>query len=102
MALCTTLSLATPIITTLGINETFQPIIWYIVPFTDLIVQPIIGFYSDQMHAKWGRRRPFILVGGIGIFVNLFLIYFSQRITLLNTNLAKAIFITAFSPLIFS
>lgn len=31
--------------------------------FTDVITDPIIGFISDKLRTRWGRRKPFILVG---------------------------------------
>ena len=30
-----------------------------------IIVQPIAGFMSDHSGSKWGRRRPYILIGAI-------------------------------------
>ena len=38
---------------------------WIVAPLTGLIVQPIIGHYSDQTWTKLGRRRPYFLVGAI-------------------------------------
>ena len=31
--------------------------------FTDVITDPIIGFLSDRLKSRWGRRKPFVLVG---------------------------------------
>lgn len=31
--------------------------------FTDVITDPIIGFISDKVRTRWGRRKPFILIG---------------------------------------
>lgn len=31
--------------------------------FTDVITDPIIGFLSDKLRTRWGRRKPFVLVG---------------------------------------
>ncbi len=38
---------------------------WLVAPLTGLIVQPIIGYYSDRTWTKLGRRRPFFLTGAI-------------------------------------
>lgn len=38
---------------------------WLAAPLTGMIIQPIIGHYSDQTWTKLGRRRPFFLVGAI-------------------------------------
>lgn len=38
---------------------------WIVAPLTGLIVQPIIGYYSDRTWTRLGRRRPFFLTGAI-------------------------------------
>ncbi|TGE14464.1 MFS transporter [Hymenobacter elongatus] len=39
---------------------------WLAAPLTGMLVQPIIGYMSDRTWSpKWGRRRPFFLVGAI-------------------------------------
>jgi len=38
---------------------------WIIAPVTGLIVQPIIGHYSDKTWGKFGRRKPYFLIGAI-------------------------------------
>ena len=51
---------------TLGASKDELPILWLAAPVTGLLVQPIIGYYSDRTwHAKWGRRRPFFAIGAI-------------------------------------
>ena len=51
---------------TLGASKDELPILWLAAPVTGLLVQPIIGYYSDRTwHEKWGRRRPFFAVGAI-------------------------------------
>lgn len=50
----------------LGASESEIPILWLAAPLTGLIVQPIIGYYSDRTwHKTLGRRRPYFLVGAI-------------------------------------
>ncbi len=50
---------------TLGASIDSIPILWIAAPVTGLIVQPIIGHWSDKTWNKLGRRRPFFLVGAI-------------------------------------
>ena len=36
---------------------------WLVAPLTGMIVQPIIGYMSDRTWNRFGRRRPYFLVG---------------------------------------
>lgn len=39
---------------------------WLVAPFTGLIVQPIIGHLGDHTWSeKWGRRKPYFLIGAL-------------------------------------
>ncbi len=46
---------------------------WIIAPLMGLIVQPIIGHYSDKTWGKFGRRKPFFLIGAVLASVGLIL-----------------------------
>ena len=51
---------------TLGAGKEEIPLLWIAAPLTGLLVQPIIGYMSDRTWSvKWGRRRPYFLVGAI-------------------------------------
>jgi len=49
----------------LGASPEDIPLLWLAAPLTGLIVQPIIGYYSDRTWTRMGRRRPYFLVGAI-------------------------------------
>jgi maltose/moltooligosaccharide transporter len=49
----------------LGASESQIPLLWLAAPVTGLIVQPIIGHYSDRTWTRLGRRRPYFLAGAI-------------------------------------
>jgi maltose/moltooligosaccharide transporter len=50
---------------TLGAEVNELAILWIAAPMTGLIVQPIIGHLSDKTWSRFGRRRPYFLVGAI-------------------------------------
>jgi maltose/moltooligosaccharide transporter len=50
---------------TLGAKIENIPILWIAAPLTGLIIQPIIGHYSDKTWTRLGRRRPYFLAGAI-------------------------------------
>jgi len=55
-----------PIYEHLHANADEIPFLFLAAPLTGLIVQPIIGYMSDRTwHPKWGRRRPYFMIGAI-------------------------------------
>lgn len=74
------LSLLTPYVQTLGIGHEFSSFIWLCGPITGLVVQPCVGIWSDKCSSKYGRRRPFILVGSLMISVAVIIIGYSADI----------------------
>lgn len=59
---------------TLGGATDKLAVYWLAAPLTGLIVQPIVGYFSDRTwHPKWGRRRPFFAIGAILSTIALFL-----------------------------
>ncbi len=54
---------------------------WIVAPLTGLIVQPIIGHYSDRTWTKLGRRRPYFLVGALLASIGLVLMPNSDMFT---------------------
>jgi maltose/moltooligosaccharide transporter len=54
------------IFSTLGADPSELAILWLAAPVTGLLVQPLIGYYSDRTwHPRWGRRRPFFAIGAL-------------------------------------
>jgi len=50
---------------TLGAEMDAIPMLWIAAPLTGLIVQPIVGHYSDRTWTRLGRRRPYFLYGAL-------------------------------------
>jgi maltose/moltooligosaccharide transporter len=62
------------IFATLGAGLEDLSVFWLAAPVTGLLVQPIIGYLSDNTwHPKWGRRRPFFFTGAVLAALGLFL-----------------------------
>ncbi|WP_080241251.1 MFS transporter [Spirosoma rigui] len=55
-----------PIFRYLNANESEIPALWLAGPVTGLLIQPIIGAMSDRTWSpRWGRRKPYFLIGAI-------------------------------------
>jgi maltose/moltooligosaccharide transporter len=58
---------------TLGAEVDDIPGLWVAAPLTGLLVQPIVGYLSDNTWSpKFGRRKPFFLIGAILASITLF------------------------------
>lgn len=55
----------TPYLLSLGLTKSKTSLVWIAGPLSGLIVQPIVGALADESTSKWGRRRPFIVIGSI-------------------------------------
>jgi maltose/moltooligosaccharide transporter len=63
-----------PIYQFLGANPEDLPLLNLAGPVTGLLVQPLIGAMSDRTWSdRWGRRKPYFIVGAIGCSICLFL-----------------------------
>ena len=66
-----------PLFTLIGANAHDLPLLNLAGPMTGLLVQPIIGAMSDKTWSpRWGRRKPYFLIGAIGCSICLFLFPF--------------------------
>jgi len=64
---------ASRILQTFGADVDELSWFWIIAPLMGLIVQPIIGHYSDNTWGRFGRRKPFFLTGALLASVGLIL-----------------------------
>ena len=74
-------SAVNPIYDFLGASPDQIPILNLAGPMTGLLIQPIIGAMSDKTWSpRWGRRKPYFLVGAILCSLALFAFPFSSSI----------------------
>ena len=70
-------SAVNPIFTFIGAKPEELPLLNLAGPVTGLVIQPLIGAMSDRTWSdKWGRRKPFFLIGAFGCTIMLFLFPF--------------------------
>lgn len=70
-----------PVFTFLHANPGELPILNLAGPLTGLLIQPLIGAWSDRTWSpRWGRRKPFFITGAIGCSICLFLFPFVSAI----------------------
>lgn len=64
---------ASRILQTFGADVEHLSWFWLVAPITGMIVQPIIGHYSDNTWNRLGRRKPFFMTGALLAAVGLIL-----------------------------
>ncbi|RYR22419.1 hypothetical protein Ahy_B03g067700 isoform A [Arachis hypogaea] len=63
------LSLLTPYAHLLGIPQASAAYILFCGPISEMLVQPIVGYYSDRCTSWFGRQRPFIALGTLAVAI---------------------------------
>lgn len=71
-----------PIYSYLGASQAVLPLLNLAGPVTGLIVQPLIGAFSDRTRTRWGRRVPYFIAGAMVCSVCLFAMPFSATLAM--------------------
>ena len=53
------------LVMSLGMNPVLAGLLGALPRFMDALTDPIMGFISDNTKSKWGRRKPYILIGSV-------------------------------------
>ncbi|KAG6899420.1 hypothetical protein C0993_010428 [Termitomyces sp. T159_Od127] len=56
---------ASPYLLSLGLSKTAMSLVFLAGPLSGLFMQPIIGVLADNLTSRFGRRRPFMMIGTI-------------------------------------
>ncbi|PGH06148.1 solute carrier family 45, member 1/2/4 [Blastomyces parvus] len=65
------LSNGSPYLLSLGMDKSLLAFVWIAGPLTGTLVQPYVGIRSDNCRISWGKRKPFMIGGGIATIVSL-------------------------------
>ncbi|KAL1921966.1 uncharacterized protein VTP21DRAFT_10608 [Calcarisporiella thermophila] len=76
----------TPYLLSLGLSKSTMSLVWIAGPLSGLVMQPVIGAFSDSCTSKLGRRRPFMLGGCAFVVVTLLIIGWTREIGKLLTG----------------
>ena len=60
---------------TLMIMAAAASTIMMLAKFWDAVTDPLMGFISDNTRSRFGRRKPYMFIGGIAIFIALTLLF---------------------------
>ena len=59
--------------------------------FIDAVSDPLVGYLSDKTNSKWGKRTPFIALGGIPLGFTMVLFFFPVKMTTMTTFISLTI-----------
>ena len=59
----------------LGLSAIWLGVILIIPRIWDAVSDPLVGHFSDNIRTPWGRRRPFLLIGGIAVAISFTLMW---------------------------
>ncbi|CAG8555337.1 178_t:CDS:2 [Dentiscutata erythropus] len=82
----------TPYLVSLGLSPELIALVWFAGPLSGFIIQPLVGAFSDKCTSRIGRRRPFIIIGGILVCLSMVSIAYSREwaAILLGKKISKA------------
>jgi GPH family glycoside/pentoside/hexuronide:cation symporter len=63
----------------LGLSAFWLGVIMIIPRLWDALSDPIIGHLSDNTRTRWGRRRPFLLIGGLSVAVTFVIMWWIPK-----------------------
>ncbi|KAH8676829.1 major facilitator superfamily domain-containing protein [Tricladium varicosporioides] len=70
----------TPYLLQLGLTKSKTSLVWIAGPLSGLIMQPIVGVVADRSTSKYGRRRPFMVLGSFVVAFCLLVLGFTKEI----------------------
>ncbi|KAK9235920.1 hypothetical protein V1525DRAFT_408443 [Lipomyces kononenkoae] len=60
-------------------TKSLLSVVWVAGPLSGLIMQPVVGVWSDECTSRYGRRRPFMIVGSVIVGLSLMLMAWARE-----------------------
>jgi solute carrier family 45 protein 1/2/4 len=70
----------TPYLLALGLTKSRTSLVWIAGPLSGLMMQPIVGVIADRSTSKYGRRRPFMVIGSVVVAACLLVLGWTKEI----------------------
>ncbi|KIX02895.1 uncharacterized protein Z518_08838 [Rhinocladiella mackenziei CBS 650.93] len=70
----------TPYLLQLGLTKSKTSLVWIAGPLSGLIMQPVVGAYADKSTSRYGRRRPYMIIGAITTGIGLLLLGWTSEV----------------------
>ncbi|KAJ3161115.1 hypothetical protein HDU86_007737 [Geranomyces michiganensis] len=80
------LAYGNPYLRELNLSPSLSALVWLAGPLSGLLIQPIVGVYSDKCGLKLGKRRPFMIVGGAIVLLSIAMIGYAAEIAQVLTG----------------
>ncbi|KAF8056981.1 major facilitator superfamily domain-containing protein [Lyophyllum atratum] len=80
---------ASPYLLSLGLSKSSMAVVFLAGPLSGLIMQPIIGVLADTSTSRFGRRRPFMIVGTVICVLAMLLLGYTRGFAAVFTRLGS-------------
>ena len=77
---------ASPYLLSLGLSKSAMAAVFAAGPLSGLVVQPLVGALADSSTSRFGRRRPYMLLGTAICVVAMLLLGFTRDVAAVFTG----------------
>ncbi|KAG5644844.1 hypothetical protein DXG03_007572 [Asterophora parasitica] len=77
---------ASPYLLSLGLSKSSMAIVFLAGPLSGLVMQPVIGVLSDTSTSRFGRRRPYMLLGTVICILAMLLLGYTRGFAAIFTT----------------
>ncbi|KAG2007431.1 sucrose transporter [Coprinopsis cinerea AmutBmut pab1-1] len=84
------MSYASPYLLSLGLSKSSMAIVFLAGPLSGLIMQPLIGVLADNSTSRFGRRRPYMMLGTVLCMAGMLLLGFTRPVASIFTTLGSS------------